>query len=252
MAPSSAPSVRTGGNVRSDTDVWFLPGFGHSQDCFRQAFQEPIAADVRLLTFDLPGLGESPARPAGLTVLDCAEIWRRLILIEGSSRKAVLVAHSVAGIIATETVRMLDRPPALTVSVEGNLTAADAYYSGQASRYDDCITFHRALLGSIGELVTRGEVPVDYLQSLQSADPNTLWTLGRSVVPYAEPGSDFLALPGPKIYYWDERSTTPQSRDFLARSNLRQRRFTGAGHWPMLTRPAEFYAALRADIMAAA
>jgi pimeloyl-ACP methyl ester carboxylesterase len=119
-------TLRIEGKVDAEIDVWFLPGLGKSQLCFREAFNHSIARAVRLITFDLPGLGSSPARDEGLAVADCAKLWCDLILNVSSSRHVVLVAHSMAGIIATETAKLLDRLPALVVSVEGNLTLADA------------------------------------------------------------------------------------------------------------------------------
>jgi pimeloyl-ACP methyl ester carboxylesterase len=245
-------AIRVEGNADAQVDTWFLPGFGKSQLCFGEAFNHPIARAVRLITFDLPGLGSSPAPLEGLAVKDCAELWCNLISNVSSSRRGVLVAHSMAGIIATETAKLLDPLPALVVSVEGNLTLADAYYSGQAARYETCEAFYAAFVQSIAELASKGEVPDGYLPCLKLADPYALWTLGRSIVSYTQPGREYASLSCSTIHYWDFASTSPDSREFLLHNNLVQRRFDGLGHWPMLTSPTSFYLALQADIAAVA
>lgn len=139
----------------------------------------------------------------------------------------------------------------LVISVEGNLTSADAYYSGQAAQYGDSETFYSVFLATMGELARDKKIPTDYCECLRVADPHTLWTLGRSVVSYSEPGRAFATLPCPKVYYWDEASTLLESRRFLAQGEIMQRQFSGVGHWPMSTSPVSFYAALEADIVSA-
>src|SRR4030042_2018139 len=102
-------AVWSGGSPLTDTDIWFLPGFGESHLCFRDAFAHPIAERVRIFLFDLPGHGATPPRPTGLTVEEAAQVWRDLIVNFSSSQRIALVGHSVAGIIATRTTLMLDR-----------------------------------------------------------------------------------------------------------------------------------------------
>jgi pimeloyl-ACP methyl ester carboxylesterase len=75
---------------------------------------------MRIFLFDFPGFGASPPRPTGLTVEEAAQVCRDLIVNFSSTRRIVLVGHSVAGIIATRTALMPDCSPALMMSVEGN------------------------------------------------------------------------------------------------------------------------------------
>lgn len=244
--------IRVGGSGEAGLDIWFLPGFGKSQRCFRQAFKHPLADAFRIVTFDFPGIGASPPRADGTTVESCAHLLCELIEKISALRRVVLVAHSMGGIVATQAASMLRQLPVLLISVEGNLTPADAYYSGQAMRYPDCNAFYTAFLQDITGLAAQGKVPDGYVSCLQLADPNTLWTLGRSVVRHTEPGLQFSALPCATTYYWDVTSVPAETRAYLARSTLSQRRLDGAGHWPMLTAPGSFYSALQADILAAA
>jgi pimeloyl-ACP methyl ester carboxylesterase len=242
-------AVWSGGHPSTDIDIWFLPALADSHLCFREVFSHPIAQRMRAFLFDLPGHGASPARPAGLTVDEAARIWCDLIVRLSSSRRVVLVGHSMASIIATRAAQMLNCAPTLLISIEGNLTLADAYFSGQAARFDEPEVFHGWFRSKILEMAQRDEVLRRFSCSLQFADPMTLWTLGRSVLNCSTPGDDLLGLTCPSIYYWDPGSTTDESKAFLAKHSLRQRKLEGLGHWPMVKSPAQFYAAVEEDVL---
>ena len=242
-------AVWIGGSEKSNLDIWFLPGFAESHLCFRNAFSQTISNNARILLYDPPGLGASPARAKGLTVQDCANVWKDLITILSGSRNTVLVGHSMAGIIATQTANLLYQPPSLVASIEGNLTKADAFFTGQAADYESPQEFYSVFLKNVLELVKTGDVPITYSASLQFADPKTLWTLGRSVLEYEEPGKDFEKLECPTIYYWDSESTSSDTKAFLSKSNLLQRKLDGLGHWPMIKSPDTFYSVLRNDVL---
>lgn len=241
-------AVWWGGSALADTDIWFLHGFGESHLCFRDVFAHPISERARVFLFDLPGCGASPPRPAGLTVEEAAQICRDLIARFSFSRRIVFVGHSVAGIIATRLALTLDCSFRLVISVEGNLTLADAYFSGQAANFDEPDSFYAWFQSRILETAKHDEALRRYSCSLQFADPRTLWTLGRSVLGYASPGHDYLSLACPAIYYWDPSSTTDDAKAFLGQHDLRQRKLEGLGHWPMIKSPSQFYAAVEQDI----
>jgi pimeloyl-ACP methyl ester carboxylesterase len=237
----------TGGSAESDLDVWFLHALGDSHLCFRHAFAHPLAKRARLFVFDLPGHGASPPWPSGLTVADAAVLWRDLAAQFSDGRDTVLVGHSMAAIVATRAARMLARPPKLVVSVEGNLTAADAYFTGKAARFDDAGSFYAWFQAEILRLAQGDEIFRRFSCSLQFADPLTLWTLGRSVAEFPDPGGEYLKLTCPSAYYWSPESTTGDAQAFLARHPVRQRRLEGLGHWPMVKSPDAFYAAIERD-----
>jgi len=236
------------GNSESKIDVWFLPGFAESHLCFREAFKHRISKEVRIILFDPPGFGASPARSEGITIKDCATVWKNLINSISKYQKLVLVAHSVAGIIATETATILDRVPSLIISVEGNLTTADAYFSGQAVNYNSPFDFYQNFSNSVLDLINKGDVPMSYYASLQFADPNTLWTLGRSTQDYNEPGIDFQKLECPTVYYWNDETLSSESKEFLKANDLNNKKMEGLGHWPMNKSPERFYSQFLNDI----
>lgn len=242
-------AVWPGGTPSTDIDVWFIHALADSHRSFQHAFAAPLAARVRLFLFDLPGHGASRPRPAGLTVEEAARVCRDLIATHSTSRRVVLVAHSMAGIIATRTALLLERSPALVISVEGNLTPADAYYTGQAGRFDDPNRFHAYFHETVVGLAEKNEAMRRFSENVGKADPKTIWTLGRSVLSYQTPGLDYLQLDCPSCYYWDPASVTADARQFLDSHDMRRRTFPGCGHWPMVTSPSTFYSALEQDIL---
>jgi pimeloyl-ACP methyl ester carboxylesterase len=242
-------AVWSGGSQAADLDVWFLHAFADTHEVFGHAFTARLAQRARILALDLPGHGESPARPGGLTVEESAQVWRDAIAALSSSRRVVLVAHSMGSIIATETARLLERLPELVISVEGNLTLADAYFSGEAARFADPRTFHAHFQRKILELAACDETLRRFSDRIRHADSRTLWVLGRSVLARQTPGSDFLGLGCPTVYYWDAASVGEEAKRFLLEHVVRHRSFDGQGHWPMIKVPESFYAAIEEDIL---
>ncbi len=53
-------AIWLGGNQESETDAWFLPGFGDSHLCYREVFFHDISARTRIVLADLPGFGHWP------------------------------------------------------------------------------------------------------------------------------------------------------------------------------------------------
>jgi len=237
------------GNFEANLDVWFLPGFAESHLCFKQVYNSEVVNIARAIVFDPPGFGASPARAEGISISECAQIWSELISKVSASRRVILVAHSVSGITAVETAKLLETPPELLVSIEGNLTEVDAYFSGQALNYSDPQMFVDSFSKNVLDLVMDGKVPMSYYSSLQFADSRTLWKMGQSTQKYKTPGLDLLQLKCPVKYYWSEESLSKESKAFLLRYNIENFQFQGLGHWPMLASPITFYKQLSEDIL---
>lgn len=154
----------------------------------------------------------------------------------------------MAGIIASHTANRLERPPALVIGVEANLTRADAYFTGLAAQFDTPAAFYASFCSRILRMGRRDKIVQRFACSVEFADPKTLWTLARSVFAQKDPGVAFRRLRCPKIYYWDAIGSAQDTRDYIARHGLPQRRFDHLGHWPMISAPAAFGKAILDDI----
>jgi len=241
-------AFRSGGAAHTAIDIWFLPAFADSHLCFREAFSSSLVKWAQVFAFDPPGHGASPPRPRGLTIQSAARIWRELIARFSASRLVVLVGHSMAGIIASHTARLLARPPALVISVEGNLTRADAYFTGRAVQYDTPDAFYASFRSRIRRRASGDESVRRFARSLEFADATTLWRLVQSVVGYSDSGGDLVRLQCPKIHYWNPASSSKSAQPFLDRRRVPQRRLDGLGHWPMVKSSRDFHATIEHDI----
>ncbi|MGH8243301.1 MAG: alpha/beta fold hydrolase [Steroidobacteraceae bacterium] len=240
--------VWAGGRSEAPFDVWFHPAFGDSRLTYRHVFESVLTEHARVFVYDPPGHGASPPRRKGFTVTAGAHLWCELIAQFSGSRPVVLVGHSAAGLIASRAATMLGRQAALVIGVEANLTRADAYFTGLAVRFDEPTAFHACFLQQILRMARRDEIVRRFVCSLEFADPTTLWTLGRSVGAQTDPGAAFRRLRCPKIHYWDATGCSRDTRAYVARYGLPQRRLDDHGHWPMVKSPAVFYAAVADDI----
>jgi hypothetical protein len=106
--------------------------------------------------------------------------------------------------------------------------------------HDDPDEFKASLATQIDELVTAGEAPESFAESVRAADAATIWALGRDVVLQSRDdgfGHELLRLTCPRLYLWS-RATTPQpSQDFLHAQAVPHHELGIAHHWPWIVDP---------------
>jgi hypothetical protein len=240
--------VRVSGAINAPLDIWFHPAFGDSQLSYRGVLASDLCEVARIIVFDPPGHGASPPRPQGLTIAGAAHLWCELIKHFSRSRQVALVGHSMAGIIASRTAGFMSRQPVLVIGVEANLVPQDAYFTGLATRFDDPADFFAAFRQQILRIARRDAAARRFACALESADPLTLWKLGRSVSAQKDPGSAFRRLRCPKVHYWDFTNSSRAARDYVFRHRLPHRRLDHLGHWPMIKAPGTFCSAIASDV----
>ncbi len=235
--------IRAHKSPKGSADIWFVHGFGESGLCFREAFSSPLAEGYNLFVPDFPGFGVSPYQPGQDTVQDSADLLERLIQKLSPRRPIVLLAHSLGGIIGTWLAAKLDRVVA-SISVEGNLTKSDTFFSGLAAKADSPQEFHSYFAGEIYKKMA-ADLPLQrYYASLRLADPRALIAWGRSGVAATgecRSGEEFAALKVKKCYLWGDKSTPKETWRFIEANSLPNRCFRGAGHWPMIDQTDKFY-----------
>ena len=241
-------AVWSGGEQGAPYDLWLLPGFGDSHLCYSEAFNQPLAARARIHVWDLPGHGASPPQSAGMTVARSARLLRDLIADISADRPVVLLAHSTAAVVAIVAAQLLETPPGLFISVDGNLTPEDSAWCSRAEDFDSPASFVENLHDEILAAAPGDPVNGRYWRSLRLVDPHTLWSLCRSLLAYRNAGDAYLRLPCPALYYWSATTTSPGTRRLLAHHHPAQRRLDGLGHWPMIRAPGVFYRQVEEDI----
>jgi pimeloyl-ACP methyl ester carboxylesterase len=212
-------------------------------DCglaFTPLFATPLAETFRLVVVDLPGFGASPRHDDVLTISQHADAVATLARSLFSSGPIGLVAHSVGSMIAVKAAsRLGDRFGGL-FSIEGNLTAEDAYFSGQAADFDDPHAFKQYFLDQLWNMAQAQPILRRFHGTATLADPVAMWTLGRDARRLSigdAPGQAYLRI-RPSLYYWSALSTVESTRDWIAASGMGHQQFTDASHWPTIDQPA--------------
>ena len=151
----------------------------------------------------------------------------------------VLMGHSAASIVAG----LVAAQPALglgtVISLEGNLTEADAYFTGLAARYDEPHAFRRAFLTHLDDRAEHDRVLARYRSRVARVDPQALWTLGNDVAAYSKrhhPGEALLEA-GRAHYLYNPANCPQATLDWLERSGMPATVLPGASHWPTVDVP---------------
>ncbi len=224
--------------------LWLVHAFGDSSLSFEALLTSNLAYAFELLAPDWPGAGVVPlGRADDLDGL--AEWLRRGIDRYTPAGPIGLVGHSLGVAVAVRAVSRLQRAVGV-FSIEGNLTTADAYFSGLATAFEAAEEFRDHLLGRVramaeGAAPARSEALWRYHASLSVAAPETLWKIGRSVGAASRfnvLGEEYRALCIPSLYYWSRESTPPETQEYIRRHTLHNVEFAG-GHWPMVEQPQE-------------
>jgi len=213
-----------------------LAGFGDDRSMFEPLNGTELARRWRLVTLDLPGFGDEPPfsdRPGTLSNL--GEVVRQ---VAESAGARIVLAHSVASIIATVACSVRDQGWTI-LSLEGNLTEADAYFSGQAEDYESPEGFHAGFLERLGEVARGDAVLARYRDRVARADARALWVLGREVAAYSRRTVPGVALMGvaEAIYLYNPDNCPKASLEWLAKSGMRKIELGGASHWAPVDAP---------------
>jgi pimeloyl-ACP methyl ester carboxylesterase len=143
--------------------------------------------------------------------------------------------------IAVEAAARLGASFGGLFSIEGNLTADDAYFSGRAADFDDPVLFKQRFLDDIWSLAQTRAILRRFHAAAVSGDPLAMWALGRDAKRMSirdAPGQAYRCV-RPSLYYWSSANTTETTRYWVSKSDIDQLQFAGASHWPMVDQPHE-------------
>lgn len=225
----------------SGRPLLLIHALGDSGLAYAPLFATPLAERFRLIAVDLAGFGASPFQDRVRAIAQHAETAALVARALSASGTIGLVAHSVGSMIAVAAAARLGERFAGLFSIEGNLTADDAYFSGRAADFNDAHEFKQRFLDDLWAMTQSNAGLRRYHAGVVMADPVALWELGRDARRLSTddaPGQAYRRL-HPTRYYWSPANTAERTRQWIASSSLDQRQFTGAGHWPMVERPHE-------------
>ncbi len=240
-------TLRTRG-PRSGPGILCLAGFGDDSSMFEPLLETDLPRDHRVVTVDLPGFGREPVVPGRSATLDgLAEF---VLGVAAAERIGILLAHSAASIIAAIVATRSDSPVETVISLEGNLTKEDAYFSGTAADHESPESFREAFLRRLDQRAGEDAVLARYRSRVAGADPHALWVLGNDVFRYSDrtqPGSVLLSVRRAH-YLYNPANCPVSSLAWLETSGLPATELPGASHWATLDAPHQVARAVRAAL----
>jgi pimeloyl-ACP methyl ester carboxylesterase len=241
--------VRTSG--AGPRDVVWVHGLGESSLCFDAIAAHPALAGWRHVRPDLPGYGRS-RRPA--VVRGLAEVAADLTAwLAARGRPAVIVGHSMGGVIAAMIAE--GRPGWLrgVVNVEGNVTIGDCTFSGRAAAQEveafasGGFAAMRAWVhdGGVADRALRG-----YHVSMCLADAAVFHRHSAELVAWSRDGTAAARIAGcdvPTLFIAGAPGgVCDASRVALDAAGVAVRACAPAGHWPFVDQVEAFAAAVAA------
>ncbi len=217
-----------------------LHGFADSGHMYAPLAATILVEQFELVAVDLPGFGVSPRNPSVNSIDEFAQAIASVASSLSPGKSVGLVGHSVASAIAVATVEKLDTEPLGIFSIEGNLTEADAYFSGKAADWDSANGFKEAFSGEIWRASGANSDLRRYFGGVIMADADAMWKLGKDARRISiddDVGKAYNALNVPTLYYWNIETTTSTTREFIERNSLVNRQYEVASHWPTVASP---------------
>jgi pimeloyl-ACP methyl ester carboxylesterase len=210
-----------------------VPGFADGAPTWRPLVAALADESVTVTVVDLPGFGAPPVRPP-LSILGCGGLVTDVVR-RGFARPVTLVGHSLGSVVAVEAAHRLGARCAGVVSIEGNLTPEDAYFSGQAADHRDAAGFKSAFAAQVRRLAAEGRVPGSYADAVDAADAESMWALGLDARASGASGAfgiRYRRLPARSVYLWMSATTPPETQRYLAQHSIPHRRLPVEHHWP--------------------
>ncbi len=212
-----------------------IAGFGDNASLFDGLLATELAEAFHLIPLDLPGFG----RPADLGETTLASLAQVVVEAARATGARGIIAHSVASIVASLAARQPHCPLETIVSLEGNLTAQDAYFSGTAADYPDAMTFREAFLQRLDKMAATAPEIARYRAQVAQADPRALWELGCDARRFStnhHPGEVLLSA-AEAVYLYNPANCPDTSLAWLERAPLPRLILDNASHWKSVTQP---------------
>jgi pimeloyl-ACP methyl ester carboxylesterase len=225
--------------VTAPATLWLVHALGDSSQAFRPLFDTELARRHALVAPDWPAAAGPVPRD-----LDDLAAWLAGQIEQRSAAGPIgLVGHSLGAAVAVRAASRLRNVVGL-VSIEGNLTAADAYLSGLAADFEAPEAYVRHLLHFVQSLADDAggagrDALLRYHASLGRSAPEPLWRIGRAAKAASRDdglGQEYRALAVRRLYYWSADNTPAETQAFIRRQGLEAAAFKG-GHWPMVEQP---------------
>ena len=213
-----------------------IAGFGDDASMFAPLVEAASDRSIQFQPISLPGFG-APVLDQPNTSLETLASY--LVDCADQIGANTVLAHSVASIIASIAANRPGSPLTSVLSLEGNLTAEDAYFSGTAAQYDTPAAFRSAFLARLDDMATKDLILDRYRRVVARANPQALWELGRDADKFSRNQSPGELLQSVKkvTYLYNRENLPKRSLDWLKASELPRFELAGASHWASVDQP---------------
>lgn len=235
MSQKASTDCEQNQGKRARPAILLIAGFGDDSSMFTGLLETRLADAYDLIAIDLPGFGA----PRSKTEITLDSLGKYICAKAKEFAAEIIVAHSVASIIASIAANEPDSPITTILSLEGNITADDAYFSGTAANYDDPIVFKSAFLARLEEMSESQPIIKRYHRVVSKADPIALWQLGSDAHRFSSrqiPGE--LLVSSAKTTYLYNPDNCPQSTlEWLKKNSIEKIILDQATHWVSVSEP---------------
>ena len=227
--------------------VLFLHGFGSNRHFFRHAFDAAALRGLMCVAPDLPGFGESLA-PAAYGFSMEAQAQVMLDFMESLGIEEFhLVAHSMGGLVAMEMVRLAPERVRGLISLEGNLTGADCFFTRGivALPYEGFERFGRAdFVRRLQKLAQETPPMAEYVESFRGTATVALYESARHTVSHSAKGliERFSATPGASYVYGERNRGRYDTEALLVARGVPVYYIPNSGHFMAFDNPEDTFA----------
>lgn len=213
-----------------------LAGFGDNSSIFEPLQSTTLSDVVKIVPVDLPGFGKPASENRQTTLESLAEFVVNEVTSHDSS---ILLAHSLSSIIASLAAPKSDGQIRTIISLEGNLTQQDAYFSAEAAKHLSADSFHRDFMFRLSELGNSHPMYRSYQKRVSTADKNALWELGCDAHKFGTshiPGNVLIEAANVQ-YLYSRNNLSESSILWLEQHDIPRIELPGATHWISLFQP---------------
>lgn len=232
-------------DVGSGAPIVLIHGLGGSAKSWSTVARE-LRASFRVLSFDLPGHGNSPAPGPGLTLTDIADaaVWH---LLANDVASPMLVGHSVGGFIALLMLRAIQARALVMVDSEAGVRTMGwlrelpryqtiARTQGMGVLFDVLEAEDPAMRDLLGR---RPDLRDSFREAFSTIEPDGFLAVAEAARSRSDRSGELqdLTIPTTAIVGSLDAAFLQPSKDFAALSGGEVAVLDGVGHMPMLERP---------------
>ena len=229
--------------------MWLIHGFTECSDSLQGVFETSIAEQFNIFIPDLPGFGKSSFEGKYLDLNNVITLLEQLIATYSSGKPLIILGHSLGATIATIlTANLLASSENVTlfINVEGMLVEdrVDARSLTKAQEFESANEFVEYMCSRLKASAESNSYLNRYLENIIKSDPNIIHAWAKtSTEMLAENNVDFIyrGLSCKKLYIHGEQTMSRLELEHVKKVDYERVIIKGAGHWPMLERPNEFW-----------